>query len=55
MASLIDLLDRLEKRIFLLEEKLGIVTTPDLFIHPKSGSQAQRVSQKRLDELKEKK
>ena len=53
MASLVDLLDRLEKRIFVLEEKLGIEATPDSFIHPKSGSQAKKAADKRLDELKE--
>jgi len=55
MASLVDLLDRLERRIFIIEEKLGIEATPDSFIHPKSGSQAKKAAQKRLDELKEKK
>ena len=55
MANIIELLDKLEKRIFVLEEKLGIEATPDSFIHPKSGSQAKKVADKRLDELKEKK
>ena len=53
MASLVELLCRLEKRLFIIEEKLGIEATPDSFIHPKSGSQAKKAAQKRLDELKE--
>ena len=50
MATILELLFRLEKRVLSLEMQLGITPTKEVLLHPKSYSQAQeRVEKARIE------